>query len=369
MSANIGVLDRLARIAIGLVLIAYAIPVWFAPGKLELGGLDRCGAARHGHFRHLPDLQSFRAFNLSIEACGLMSRLQASAVALIAVLLAAGGLYYWRVAREIPVQIAALQTNVEIRVFGIGTVEAQVVSRVGFQIAGKVIAIEADQGDFIKAGTVLAKLDDEAQRAKLMKTAAAKRQAAANLVKVQAQQSRAEITYQQKKKVNARRQQLAARGNVSPETAEDAQAAEETAHSDIDVFAADVGVAGALQDDTSAQRRSDEVVLAQHELRAPFDARVIARHKELGSVVNAGEPVFTLIAPETIWVRALCRRSAGRRVVRRSNCLRAIAFGTRSAGRNRNRPHRPGERSRHRGTPHLCAMPGLRSKASTPLSR
>ena len=233
-----------------------------------------------------------------------MSRLQTLAIAFIALLLAAGGFYYWRFEREIPVQIAAPQTNVEIRVFGIGTVEAQIVSKMGFQIAGKVIAVEADQGDFIKAGAVLARLDDEAQRAKLAKSAAAKRQSAANLIKVQAQQNRAEITYQQKKRVNARRQQLAARGNVSTEAAEDAQAAEDTARSDVEVFAADVGVAGALQDDTSAQRRSDEVVLAQHELRAPFDARIIARHKELGSIVSAGETAFTLIAPDSIWVRA-----------------------------------------------------------------
>src|SRR6185295_1507752 len=115
---------------------------------------------------------------------------------------------------------------------------------------------------------------------------------------------RAEVAYEQKNRVNARRQQLAARGNVSTEAAEDAQAAEETARSDIAVFAADLAVAGAVQDDTSAQRRSDEVVLSQHELRAPFDARVIARHKELGGIVSAGETVFTLIAPDSIWVRA-----------------------------------------------------------------
>jgi HlyD family secretion protein len=45
------------------------------------------------------------------------------------------------------------------------------------------------------------------------------------------------------------------------------------------------------------------VVLDQHELRAPFDARVISRAKELGSVANAGETVFTLIAPDSIWVK------------------------------------------------------------------
>ena len=38
MSANIGVLDRLARAAIGLVLIAYAIPVWFAPAIWNWAG-------------------------------------------------------------------------------------------------------------------------------------------------------------------------------------------------------------------------------------------------------------------------------------------------------------------------------------------
>ena len=32
--------------------------------------------------------------------------------------------------------------------------------------------------------------------------------------------------------------------------------------------------------------------------------RVIARSKELGGIVNAGEAVFTLIAPDSIWVKA-----------------------------------------------------------------
>ena len=35
MSSNLGVLDRLVRIAIGVALIAYAIPVSFTPGELN----------------------------------------------------------------------------------------------------------------------------------------------------------------------------------------------------------------------------------------------------------------------------------------------------------------------------------------------
>ena len=235
----------------------------------------------------------------------MISRAASFGLVVVALLAVASGVYYWRVAREIPVQVAAPKTNVEVRVCGIGTVEAQVISKVGFEIAGKLISVDTDQGDVIKAGAFLAKLDDEAQRAKLMKSAAAERQTAANLTKAQAQLNRAEVTYRQKKSVNARRQQLASRGAASTETAEDAQTAEEIAQSDVKVVATDTAVAAALQDDAAAQRRIDEVLLTQHELRAPFDVRVIARHKELGSIVNAGEAVFTLMTPENrVWVRA-----------------------------------------------------------------
>ena len=223
---------------------------------------------------------------------------------LLTTLVVAGGDYYWRFTREISVRTAASQQSVEVRVFGIGTIEAQVVSKVGFQIAGKLIAVETDQGNVVKAGVLLAKLDDDAQRAKLRKSEAAQRQAAANLAKTLAQRERAEVTYQQKKSVNLRRQTLAGRGSVSQEAAEDAQAAEEIALGDAKIIEADTKVAAVLQDDAAAQRQIDAVVLAQHELRAPFDARVIARSKELGGIVNAGEAVFTLIAPDSIWVKA-----------------------------------------------------------------
>ena len=195
-----------------------------------------------------------------------MKRTLKAGIALLVLLLAAGGAYYWRFVREIPVRVAAPEQNVEVRVFGIGTVEAQIASKVGFQVSGKVVAIKADQGDFVSAGALLAQLDDEAQRAKVSKSEAAQRQAAANLAKIQAQRERAEISYQQKRNVNARRQTLAVRGTVSQETAEDAQAAEEIALGDAKVIEADSKVAAVQQDDAASQRQLESVVLAQHEL-------------------------------------------------------------------------------------------------------
>ncbi len=232
----------------------------------------------------------------------MSSRLRFAIALGLLVAIALGAIYWYRT-REIAVEIARPQNNVEVRVFGIGTVEAQVVSRVGFQVAGKVNELAADQGDIVKAGTVLARLDADAQRAKLMKSDAAMRQSAANLLRVQAQRDRADVSYQQKKNVNARRQSLVGRGAVSQEAAEDAQAAEDIARSDLKLVEADVTVATVLQDDAAAQRRLDAVLLDQHELRAPFDARVVARHRELGGVANAGEAVFTLIEPGSVWIR------------------------------------------------------------------
>lgn len=224
---------------------------------------------------------------------------------MIVVIVAIGaGAVAWFGTRELALPVLSPDTDVELRVFGIGTVEAQIASKVGFHVAGKIRELSADQGDFVKSGAVLARLDDDSQRAKLMKSEAAVRQAAASALKSQAQRDRAEASYQQKKNVNSRRQTLVGRGAVSQEAAEDAQAAEEIARGDLKLAEAEVAVSKVLQDDAEAQRRIDAVLLDQHELRAPFDARVIARHKELGSVASAGEAVFTLIEPASVWIRA-----------------------------------------------------------------
>ena len=116
-----------------------------------------------------------------------MIRYPKTAAGFAVVVLAIAAVVYWRNVSEIPVRVAVVERDVEVRVFGIGTVEAQVLSKVGFQVGGKVASVRADQGDLVKAGALLAKLDDSAQRAKLRKSEATKRQAAANLLKVQAQ--------------------------------------------------------------------------------------------------------------------------------------------------------------------------------------
>ena len=63
-------------------------------------------------------------------------------------------------------------------------------------------------------------------------------------------------------------------------------------------------VAEANIGDAKAQQQLQSATLDFHTLTAPYDAMVTARLKELGSALGAGEPVFTVIDPKSVWVLA-----------------------------------------------------------------
>jgi HlyD family secretion protein len=65
-----------------------------------------------------------------------------------------------------------------------------------------------------------------------------------------------------------------------------------------------VAVIRAQSVDAAAALQQEKVLLARHRLTAPYDAVIITRHAEAGTVVRAGDPIFTLIAPETVWIQA-----------------------------------------------------------------
>jgi HlyD family secretion protein len=128
--------------------------------------------------------------------------------------------------------------------------------------------------------------------------------AEAALRKAEATVTRARAVLAQKEQSNERKQTLLESRTVSTEIAEEAQMDRDVAAAELSVAIADAEVARAALEDARAQREYEDVVLAQHVLRAPYPALVVQRHKELGTVLSAGEPLFTLVAPETVWARA-----------------------------------------------------------------
>lgn len=208
--------------------------------------------------------------------------------------------------RSAPVSTTVLQpeTDVPIRVFGLGTVEARVLSRTGFKVAGTLTSLRADHGDTVTAGQKLAAMNSDEQDARVAKAEAQVASAEAALQVAEAAARKAEALHRQRVQTNRRRQSLLERQSVSQEAAEEAQANEAIAGADLLVARSEIASAKAKLDDARAQLATELAVLDQHTLKAPFDAVVISRAKELGAVVGAGEALFTLVAPETVWVLA-----------------------------------------------------------------
>ena len=222
-----------------------------------------------------------------------------------AILFVAWSMYF----RPVTVAVAAVQRDVPVEVFGLGTVEARVTSKVGFKASGVLVELRADVGDRLAKGALLARLDDREQAARVARAKAATEQADANLQRATASVQKAQANFANAKVISERRQKLVQTNTTSVESAETAMTAHEAAQADVNLATSDVAVARAAIGDAKAQLQQESATLDFHTLAAPYDAMVTARLKELGSALGAGEAVFTLIDPKSVWALAFIDES------------------------------------------------------------
>ncbi len=220
------------------------------------------------------------------------------AAGLVAVIAAATFAY---ANRPLRVQVAAIERNVAIRVFGLGSTEARALAKVGFEVGATLTELHADHGDRVGKGQVLARLSTGEQDAKVAKARAALMIAEVNIAKGAANLEKAQAVFTQKQEANRRKQALAGRDVVSQQAAEEAIRDEAVAKADVAVAESEVKSGAAQRADALAQLQYEEAMLRHRTLVAPFDAVVIERHKELGSVIKAGDPIFTLVAVGSYW--------------------------------------------------------------------
>lgn len=209
------------------------------------------------------------------------------------------------------------------------------------QVGGTVVAIEADDTDFVRAGQPLVKLDAadaqvalEQARAQLAQTvrevrtlfannAALKAQVSlreADLARMQADLSRAQDD------VN-RRQPLVSTGAVGKEEFQHATAQLASARSAA--TAAQSAVQAAREQLVASQTQTDGTTVEQHPnvqraaakvheaylalqrstLVAPLDGHVAKRGVQIGQRIAAGAPLMTLVALDQLWVDANFKES------------------------------------------------------------
>lgn len=218
--------------------------------------------------------------------------------------LAVGAAALFVTERPLAVSAVQLERDVALRIYGLGTVEARVLSRVGFEVGAALTSLAADAGDGVAKGQELAVLHSAEQEARVARARAVVTANQANLAKADAAVVRARAVLAEREAANRRQQGLVQRDIASAQRAEEAQRDEDVARADLAVAMGDVAVIRAQGADAAAALQQEEVLLAHHRLVAPYDALVVTRHAEPGTVVKAGDPIFTLIDPATIWIQA-----------------------------------------------------------------
>lgn len=204
--------------------------------------------------------------------------------------------------KPLVVNVVSVKEKVAIEVYGLGTIEARIVSSVGFEVGATLIELNVDQGDKIEKGAVLARLHSTEQEAKTEIAAAAVEAAKAKLEKAQAALPKLESTLDFYKISNKRSKALLPRGSIGEEEAEQDQLNEDVSAAELAIARKDVLLMEAELAEAQAQYNFEKTLLDHHTLMAPYDALIINRHKELGAVISPGEPVFTLVDPKTVWV-------------------------------------------------------------------
>ena len=155
-----------------------------------------------------------------------------------------------------------------------GTVEATE-AQLGFQAPGRIEEITVHEGDMVKQGQVLARLDT--------------RETEARLAQARAQVRAAQVRLSEAERDLRRSRELLGGGAIGQEAYDKAQTAQKVARSD--------------DDQARAQVAALEAVLANMQVRASFDGIVTIRHHEPGEIVPAGTPILTIMNPHDRWVR------------------------------------------------------------------
>lgn len=150
----------------------------------------------------------------------------------------------------------------------VGRVESAQRANTGFELGGIIAKVLVDDGDTVTAGQVIAELDTQLLESELM-------QAQAAVERAQAQTTLAQSSL-------LRIQDLVAKRVESHQRLDEAQQS--------------LDAANATVKETQARINTIQVNLSKSKLRAPFNAQVLTRHVDKGTVVAQGRAIYEVVA-------------------------------------------------------------------------
>ncbi|MBI4881152.1 MAG: efflux RND transporter periplasmic adaptor subunit [Planctomycetes bacterium] len=223
---------------------------------------------------------------------------------LIVAALAAIGVYRFKFARVPVTKVEAQAGLIVAETMGTGTLEARVKTTISPRIQERLAEVLMDQNDVVKAGQLLARLDDGELKQQVEVATASLAWARASVERVKAEEVRAQAVLQQAK-VNQKRVAELQAGDIASEGELD------KAMEQLNVAEADVKRAQAAIVEADYQVRTAEENLRYQEERlgftrivSPYDGMIVRRDRDPGGVVVPGGSLLQLISTDEIWVSA-----------------------------------------------------------------
>ena len=123
--------------------------------------------------------------------------------------------------RPLTVTVVEPEPDVALRIYGLGTVEARVLTRVGFEVSATLLSLSADAGDRVAKGQILGALHQGEQEARVARAHAAVAASHANQAKAEASVVRARAILAQRETANLRLLELSRQEAASLQRAEE----------------------------------------------------------------------------------------------------------------------------------------------------
>lgn len=222
----------------------------------------------------------------------------------ILVLVIAASAVYWLRIRTVSVEgYTAVRGEIVAEVMGTGTLEAKVQSIVSTKIPGRIFDMRVDQGDHVRAGQALLRLDDSEFRQQVEMARSTLDAAKATVERMQADSVRSQAVLEQARIEYRRRETLFSSKSIAANEMDKRKEELKVAEADLEKTRAAVvesqknRVVAQNTVDYHLARLDDTLILA------PFDGLIIRRDRDPGDVVVPGTSIFLLISTRSLWVR------------------------------------------------------------------
>lgn len=194
--------------------------------------------------------------------------------------------------------------DVRGEVMGTGTLEARVKTTISPRIQERLAEVLVDQGDAVKCGQLLARLDDAETRQQVAIAEATLTAARATVERVQSDEARAQAVLHQAQLDHKRSTELLA-GKIAAQADFD-KTAEALHVAEADLKRSQSAIVEAQSQMLTAEKNLlyQKEHLAFTEMHSPYDGLITRRDRDPGGVVVPGASILQLVATNEIWVSA-----------------------------------------------------------------